>query len=404
MLPQTAGSDLRDEILRARKVTDSLFERVLPEAMYERPIPERHRLLFYLGHLESFDLSQIGRHAGATVSTELDCLFARGIDPGQETLPQDDPRDWPTLAQTRQYVKEVRQELDGLQEQADADALNMAIEHRLMHAETITYLLHNLPYSMRLTRRAMVQPCGEPPPMRMITIPEGPATLGRTLAQGFGWDNEFIQHKKDVPAFRISRYKITNGQYLQFVREGGPVPHYWKKHGEHWFYRGFDFEMPLPRDWPVHISYLQAEAWARWARKALPTEAQYHRAAFAAPRSQERSFPWGEAVPRKNFGHFDSYCADPVPVTATPTGNSAFGVSQLMGNGWEWTRTVFQPFPGFQPHPQYPGYSADFFDGQHYVLKGASGVTDLRLLRPSFRNWFRQEYPYAYTTFRVVEE
>jgi formylglycine-generating enzyme required for sulfatase activity len=93
-----------------------------------------------------------------------------------------------------------------------------------------------------------------------------------------------------------------------------------------------------------------------------------------------------------------------VPVTATPAGDSAFGVSQLVGNGWEWTRTVFAPFPGFAPHPAYAGYSANFFDGEHYVLKGASPVTDRALLRPTFRNWFRPQYPYVYATFRLVEE
>lgn len=93
-----------------------------------------------------------------------------------------------------------------------------------------------------------------------------------------------------------------------------------------------------------------------------------------------------------------------MPVTATPAGDSAFGASQLVGNGWEWTRSPFAPFPGFEPFPTYPGYSANFFDNGHYVLKGASPVTDRVLLRPTFRNWFRPHYPYAYTTFRLVED
>jgi iron(II)-dependent oxidoreductase len=108
-------------------------------------------------------------------------------------------------------------------------------------------------------------------------------------------------------------------------------------------------------------------------------------------------------LPGTEHGNFDFRYPDLLPVTATPAGDSAFGVSQLVGNGWEWTSSVFEPFPGFQPDPSYPGYSADFFDGDHYVLKGGSCATDALLLRSSFRNWFRHQYSYAYTTFRIVE-
>ena len=102
-------------------------------------------------------------------------------------------------------------------------------------------------------------------------------------------------------------------------------------------------------------------------------------------------------------GNFDFRYWDPIPVTATPLGDSAFCVSQLVGNGWEWTTTAFQPFPGFQPFPFYPGYSAPFFDGDHFVLKGASPRTAARLLRRSVRNWFRPNYPYVYAGFRCVD-
>ena len=91
-----------------------------------------------------------------------------------------------------------------------------------------------------------------------------------------------------------------------------------------------------------------------------------------------------------------------MPVGSRPAGASAWGVQDLVGNGWEWTSTVFEPFPGFEPMPSYPVYSADFFDGKHYVMKGASPATAKELLRRSFRNWFRGNYPYVYATFRCV--
>jgi formylglycine-generating enzyme required for sulfatase activity len=135
----------------------------------------------------------------------------------------------------------------------------------------------------------------------------------------------------------------------------------------------------------------------------LPTEAQFHRAAYGTPSGEERPYPWGDEPPDQRHGNFDFRHWDPIPITASPLGDSAFGVSQLVGNGWEWTATPFQPFPGFQPFSFYPGYSAPFFDGDHYVLKGASPRTAARLVRRSFRNWFRSGYPHVYAGFRCVD-
>jgi formylglycine-generating enzyme required for sulfatase activity len=239
----------------------------------------------------------------------------------------------------------------------------------------------------------------------MIHIPSGRVTLGRKPDDGeFGWDNEYGQHSLQVTDFAISKYKVTNAQYLEFVQQGGPIPHYWFGRGGRWFYRGMIAETPLPPDWPVYVSYNQASAYAAWAGKSLPSEEQYHRAAFGTPTAEERRYPWGNDPPRAAHGNFNFANPDAVSVAAAPAGDSAFGVSQMVGNGWEWTRTVFHPFPGFKPFASYPGYSANFFDGRHYVLKGASCATDSLLIRSSFRNWFRAHYPYAYATFRLVEE
>ena len=136
---------------------------------------------------------------------------------------------------------------------------------------------------------------------------------------------------------------------------------------------------------------------------SLPTEAQFHRAAYGTPQGAQRAYPWGSHEPAASHGNFDFHCWDPAPVTAHPAGDSAFGVSQLLGNGWEWTDTPFAPFEGFRPIASYPGYSANFFDGDHFVLKGGSPRTAARLLRRSFRNWFRPDYPHVYAGFRLVE-
>jgi gamma-glutamyl hercynylcysteine S-oxide synthase len=398
----------KQELSRARALTDKIFGEIRPDAYLERPIPERHRIIFYLGHLEAFDWNLVGRHGLGLdpISEELDQLFAFGIDPPVGELPQDQPADWPSTEHARQYVEEVRGRLDTALDAAPTEMLDMALEHRLMHAETFTYMLHNLPYTQKVTRGVKAASRRPSPPLEMMEITGGTVTLGKKRGDGFGWDNEFEQHRQDVPGFAISKYKITNGQYLEFVQAGGPTPFYWFCRGNNnndWFYRGMHAEAPLPLDWPVYASNAQAQAYAEWVGKSLPTEAQFQRAAFGTREGDERSYPWGEKLPDAHFGNFSFCNPGPIPVTADPAGNSAFGVAQMVGNGWEWTRTPFQPFPGFEASPAYPGYSANFFDGDHFVLKGASCATDAGLLRPSFRNWFRRDYPYAYTTFRVVE-
>lgn len=162
--------------------------------------------------------------------------------------------------------------------------------------------------------------------------------------------------------------------------------------------------MPLPESWPVYVSHAEASAFARWAGKKLPTEAQWHRAAYGTPEGGERMYPWGDARPEGHHGNFHHQRWDPCPVDAHSAGASAFGVFDLLGNGWEWTSTAFGPLNGFKPFPFYRGYSADFFDGKHFVMKGGSARTDACMVRRSFRNWFQPHYPYAYATFRCVEE
>jgi formylglycine-generating enzyme required for sulfatase activity len=161
--------------------------------------------------------------------------------------------------------------------------------------------------------------------------------------------------------------------------------------------------IPLPLSWPVYVSQAEADAYARWKGRRLPTEAEFHRAAFGTPDGSERPLPWGESdAVDATRGNFDFVQWEPVPAGARPAGASAWGVQDLVGNGWEWTSTPFAPFPGFVAMASYPEYSAEFFDGQHVVLKGASPATARDLIRRSFRNWFRPTYPYVYAKFRTV--
>jgi formylglycine-generating enzyme required for sulfatase activity len=380
----------------ARSSTDALFSRVRPDSLYERPIPERHRIVFYLGHLEAFDWNLICRGPLDIPSfqPEFDGLFSFGIDPDSSGLPQDKPADWPGLEEVGAYNSRVRNTLDGVLEAVPQQLLHVAIEHRLMHAETFAYMLHHLPFDRKMAPRAAPRGNGQQVTPGMVQIPGGKAVLGLQGGEAFGWDNEYQRHSIEVAPFTLGKYKVTNGEYLAFVEAGANAPMFWVSRSGRWFYRGMFGEIPLPLDWPVYVSHDQAAAYAAWAGKRLPTEAEYQLAAFG---SGDESGPRLDPA-RDNF---DFHEWDPVPVNSS-RGNR-FGVVQLVGNGWEWTSTVFQPFPGFEPFPFYPGYSANFFDGQHYVMKGASQRTAAKLVRPSFRNWFRSSYPYAYATFRVAE-
>jgi len=432
---------LLERLSEARARTDEIFDIVRPDSIYERPIPERHRINFYLGHLEAFDWNLLReRVLGMKVfHADLDRLFAFGIDPINGALPSDQPSDWPSIAETRRYVQRIRESIDeGLATLEPADwhsnpvgadftastLLNVAIEHRFMHAETLAYMLHQLPFERKIPRTRGPELIASPVAPRMIDIPAGRATLGlsRRDQTSFGWDNEYQTQGIDVAAFSIDKYKVTNRQYLDFVAAGGYEnracwteedwnwraakdirhPVFWSRNRDRWCYRTMFEGIPLPLDWPVYVSHAEASAYARWAGKSLPTEAQWHRAAYGTEDGRERPFPWGSATPNASKGNFDFQSWDPTPVGAFPEGNSAFGIADLLGNGWEWTSSRFEPFPGFLQFSFYPGYSADFFDGKHYVMKGASARTAACMLRRSFRNWFQPHYQFVYAGFRCV--
>ena len=430
--------ELIEQLTSARQKTDDLFAIVRPDSLYERPIAERHRIIFYIGHLEAFDWNLLHDRVLGLKSfhPEFDRLFAFGIDPVGGGLPADQPSQWPSIEAVQEYVRKIRYLLDEKLSDALSDSnsfgrdgfqldtlLNVAIEHRLMHAETLAYMLHQLPLDRKVPQGKSSNPVTAPVEHRSVEIPAGPVTLGlRRGVDVFGWDNEYESHTVDVPAFAIDRYKVTNRQYLEFIVAGGyedrnlwsaddwswksqqgiSHPAFWKRDVGQWLYRTMFNDLPLPLDWPVYVSQGEAKAYAQWTGKSLPTEVEWQRAACSTPDGEERSYPWGNEAPSSEFGNFDFARWNPIPVNALGAGQSAFGVEGMLGNGWEWTSTEFAPFPGFEPFPFYRGYSADFFDGKHFVMKGGSARTAACLLRRTFRNWFQAHYQFIYTGFRCV--
>jgi len=420
---------LRRRLEDAWRRSDRIFDLLDPAAFYRRPIALRQPFLFYVGHLPAFGWNQVlgGLLGRESPQPEFDQLFARGIDPvGVDRYEPDRPDAWPTIAQTLAYRDRVRSALRSAVAEVGARAgsdvlaghgrvLHLVLEHELMHHETLLYMAQQLDRS--LVRRPGYLPSyrfdGAPSPGRRA-VPGAQVTLGASFDRvPFGWDNEFPESLHEVLPFQMDRTPVRNSEWLAFMRAGGyERPELWTADGWAWkertghrspvFWRNvcgawryltlFD-DLPIDQvaDWPVYVSWAEADAYARWSGGMLPSEAEFHRAADGVR--------WGDPA----TGNFDFQQWAPEPVGRNPDGESVFGVRDLVGNGWEWTRSVFAPFPGFTAWARtYPGYSADFFDGSHYVMLGASWATDRALVRRSLRNWFQPHYPYVFAKFRCV--
>jgi gamma-glutamyl hercynylcysteine S-oxide synthase len=400
------GDELVAWYRQMRERTRAIFSIPVEDAYYARPIALRNPIVFYEGHLPAFAINTLvkktlGRRG---VDKKLETLFARGIDPADESALRDNDAAWPSRESVAEYASEADARLERALFDAAAvpdacEAVYTIFEHELMHQETLLYMLHNLPHEQKRSGGPAIEaapssakdkgtgevayPSSLPPP-EMVAIPAGPAILGSDRSQ-FGWDNEYPRNAVRVGAFEIDRYNVTNGDYLEYMKAtGAAAPNFWVERDGEWLWRSM-FEMKaLPLSWPVYVTHDEATAYAQWKESRLPTEAEYHRAL-------------GQARPK---GNFDFTVLDPTPVGSFPP--NEWGIYDLVGNGWEWTSTVFAGFEGFIPMRSYPEYSADFFDGQHFVMKGASPVTAREIVRPSFRNWFRPQYPYVYATFRCA--
>jgi iron(II)-dependent oxidoreductase len=391
---------------RARSA--EIFAIPKPEAYFDRPIPLRNPIVFYEGHLPAFNVNTLIKLAlkQPGVDAGYEVLFARGIDPDSEDAAKSPTDVWPARACVQKYGRQSDARIEqALKDSGPGEAAIAILEHEQMHQETLLYMFHELPYDRKIARpplRPSRRTVDALPVAGRVTIPAGEATLGGDEGV-FGWDNEFPSHVVHVDAFTIDRHNVTNGDYLDYIQTTGEKPpHFWTRVNGEWFWRGMFEQIPLPLDWPVYVTHEEAAACTRWRGARLPTEAEYHRAAFGTPSGAERLYPWGDTPPDDTRGNFGFANWDPVPVGSYPAGASAWGVHDLAGNGWEWTSTIFAGFKGFQPMACYPVYSVDFFDGAHYVMKGASPATASELVRRSFRNWFRPNYPYVYATFRCV--
>jgi gamma-glutamyl hercynylcysteine S-oxide synthase len=402
-----------------RQISKAVFSIPAESAYYDRPIDLRNPIVFYEGHLPAFNVNTLIKLAldGHGINDDYELLFARGIDPDSVDAVKDPTDVWPKRHEVQAYGRTADAmiedalryaviENDAVPQLRGGEAALAILEHEQMHQETLLYMFHNLPYARKVKRSPLSTSAWLAPVERQapspVVIPAGTVTIGADR-DTFGWDNEFPSHRVEVDAFEIDRYSVTNGDYLAFMNaEGVKPPHFWLERDGAWYWRGMFSLIPLPLDWPVYVTQDEATAYASWRGARVMSEAEYHRAAFGTPSGEERMYPWGDEPPDATRGNFGFTSWDPVAAGCYPAGASAWGVHDLVGNGWEWTSTNFAGFPGFEPMPSYPVYSSDFFDGEHFVMKGASPATSPQLIRRSFRNWFRGNYPYVYAKFRCV--
>ncbi|MGX9675065.1 ergothioneine biosynthesis protein EgtB [Mycobacterium sp. HM-7] len=302
--------------------------------------------------------------------------------------------------------------LDRLPDEAGAEfPFALVISHENQHDETMLQAL-NLRSGPPLLGPGAVLPDGRDGVAgTSVLVPGGPFVLGVDAAEEpFALDNEGPAHVVEVPSFRIGRVPVTNGEWGQFVADGGyRQPRWWSAAGwEHrqqaglvapQFWRAdgttrvrFGHVEDLPADEPVqHVSFYEAEAYAAWAGARLPTEVEWEKACVWDPElGVRRRFPWGATEPDASRANLGGGALRPAPVGAYPDGASAYGVEQLLGDVWEWTTSPLRPWPGFTPMI-YDRYSQPFFEstgsGDYRVLRGGSWAVAGDILRPSFRNW-----------------
>src|SRR5262245_33910712 len=330
--PTSSGVDqalFADWYRRNRLRSRALFDLLTEDTYYSKPIALRHPIVFYEGHLPAFSFNTLVKRAlgRPSIDEPLERLFARGIDPSDAEAAAGAARlAWPTRDEVQAFADEADAQVlaaltsDNLDRPGDplldrAEAAYAILEHEAMHQETLLYMWHRLPLDQK-RRPQNYQPVvnGRVPAQEWIEIPAGRVTLGSdTDALLFGWDNERPHLDADVAAFTLQRHDVTNADYLEFVKQGGPAPLFWERHGDAGYWRGRVGLIPLPLSWPVLVSHADASAYAVWRGWLFPTEPQFQRAAYGTSDGAERTYPWGEASPSREHGVFDFSSWDPEP-------------------------------------------------------------------------------------------
>jgi iron(II)-dependent oxidoreductase len=417
-------------LAEARGRTLSLVAPVSERNLNRQPHPLMSPLVWDLGHIAAFEDLWLCRSAG-----DLEILRPELSEVYDATeTPRAGRGDVPYLRREEalEFMQQVHERalllLERADISADGDRLNaggfvweMLIGHEQQHNETMLQTLQLVgPDVYSPTRR----PLPPAPPKRRpdtVEVPGGPFLMGDPGLE-FAYDNERPRHEVHVDAFRIDRTPVTNAAFLEFVADGGYArrdlwdpagwgwrtsegvqrPLFWSADGHE---RRFERIGPIEPDMPVmHVSWFEADAFARWRGARLPTEEEWEKAAAWDPDAGEsRRRPWGDADPTPQLANLGQVSFGPAPAGALPAGVSACGALGMVGDAWEWTASSFTGYEGFAAFP-YPQYSEAFFGGDFRVLRGGSWATGPSIARNTFRNWDHPQRRQIFAGLRCAED
>ncbi|SIS01167.1 ergothioneine biosynthesis protein EgtB [Williamsia sterculiae] len=430
---------LRDRVARtlqrARTRTELLTDSVDDADLVAQHSSIMSPLVWDLAHIGNQEELWLVRDVGGreSVRADIDEMYDAFKTPrkNRPALPLLDP------TQARAYVRSVRDEaLDVLSNTRFAGnrlveggfAFGMVAQHEQQHDETML-ATHQLRVGAPVLHAPPTpRPATSLRPGAETVVAAGTFEMG-TSVDPWALDNERPAHTVDVPAFAIDTFPVTNGQYLDFIADGGydrrelwsergwqhrveaglTAPQFWYSDGDGWGHDVFGQRGPVDPDRPVvHVSWFEADACARWLGKRLPTEAEWEKAARWDPTSgSSRTYPWGDEHPeagvhdrRANLGQTH---LEPAAIGAYPDGASATGVQQMIGDVWEWTSSDFHSYPGFRFFP-YAEYSEVFHGGDYKVLRGGSFGTDPVAVRGTFRNWDHPIRRQIFAGFRCARD
>ncbi|HZP52913.1 MAG TPA: ergothioneine biosynthesis protein EgtB [Actinocrinis sp.] len=442
-LPAAAPDTFREQaaaaLLTARDRTLALTGCVDDNDLKAQHSPLMSPLVWDLAHVGNQEEIWLVREAGGrpALRADLDSMYDAFQHPRADrpALPLLSPQ------QARAYIADVREHaLDVLDRTplehtggrgdtllGDAFVFGMIAQHEQQHDETMLA-------THQLRRGPAVLAASDPPPAAVdpadlpseVLIPGGPFVMG-TSTEPWALDNERPAHQVHVPAFFLDTFPVTNAAYRQFIDDGGyrdprwwsddgwehreqaglEAPLFWERDGGDWLRRRFGVLEPVPPQEPVmHVCWYEADAYARWAGRRLPTEAEWEKAARHDPAGdRSRRYPWGDDDPQPRHANLGQRHLRPAPIGAYPDGASPQGVHQLIGDVWEWTASDFLPHPGFTAYP-YKEYSEVFFGPAYKVLRGGAFGVDPVACRGTFRNWdypIRRQIFSGFRTARDVE-
>jgi gamma-glutamyl hercynylcysteine S-oxide synthase len=429
------AEEIRRLMTEARARTLQFFDLANESDLQQSPGFGFRPIIWHMAHIGVFEgYWLLQKLAGQSAPDER---YERIFDP--ISTPREESKNLPSRREMESYLERVRAEVWRMLDRErfeDEDPLlnngyifHLVLQHEYQHQETLAYLFQLLdPQKKRRPPQAPItrtsSEAGERHAGDMILIPEGTFEMG-AKGSDFAYDNESPARTLYLEAFRMARLPVTNAEYARFVEDGGyerrefwsdegwawreregwTAPLYWRRAGQGWHERSMFEEAELRPHHPVTgVSWYEAEAYARFCGKRLPTEAEWEKAASWDDEKQRKlRFAFGDRVPAEGaVANFDFQFWGTTLVGSFPEGASPYGCLDMTGNVWEWTSDPFEGYPGFKPFP-YREYSEEWFDGDHRVLRGGSWATRPALLRTSFRNFFRRPFRIAFAGIRLAE-